>query len=173
MQIEVSGENGNLTMEATTTSNGVETVTTNMTSTDTKIIIILTDVLMVILGGILQTTGQTRLLVRGLMSSITMNGTTGVTGNIMTDITMTISGGEEMSFVVRVTISRTLDEWGLTTGHLWDTMVKDLLTTTGHFTQKNLGIIKVLPRCHHLFQTLVLLQLKDPLMNPNLHWTDH
>lgn len=57
MQIEVNGEIGNLTTEATTTSSGVGTVTTSMTSTDTKIIIILNDVLMLILGGILQTTG--------------------------------------------------------------------------------------------------------------------
>ncbi|KAG8575183.1 hypothetical protein GDO81_009465 [Engystomops pustulosus] len=93
--------------------------------------------------------------------------------NTVSHITMTISGDEEMIFALRVTISRTLDEWDLITDHLWDTTAKDPLTITGHFTQRNLGITKVLPSSHQLYQTPVLPQLKDPLMNQNLHWTGH
>lgn len=174
IQIEVNGGIENLIMEATViiTSHGEESVITSMINTDTKITTILTDVLTVILGGILLTTGQTLQPARGLMTSITMIETTVVTGIIMTDIIMTTRGEDQMIFVLKVTISRISEEWGLIIVPQWDFMDKDLQIITVHSIQKNLGTTKLLPSSPLPSQILVLHQLKDPLMNPNLPWTD-
>lgn len=88
------------------------------------------------------------------------------------DIIMT-RGGDQMNFVLKVTITRISEEWVLIIGHKWDIMDKDLQIITAHSIQKNQGTIKVHPNSPLLSQILVLPQLKNPLMKPNPQWTDH